>query len=91
MNLIQTQTTELSELDSVGSSDLTPSEFGDELQEESDEEVAWVWSLHLTGLEWRMWTRLGNIVYSGAKVHASRMGSKTGNGSQELSTSVWHS
>ena len=54
---------ELSELDSVGSSDLTPSEFGHELQEESDEEVAWVWSLRLTGLEWRMWTRLGNIVY----------------------------
>ena len=52
---------ELSGLDSVGSSDLTPSEFGDELQEESDEEVAWVWSLRLTGLEWRMWTRLGNI------------------------------
>ena len=54
---------ELSELDSVGSNDLTPSEFGDESQEESDEEVAWVWSLRLTGLEWKMWTRLGNIVY----------------------------
>ncbi|CAE7252907.1 GIP [Symbiodinium sp. CCMP2592] len=58
---------ELSEIDGVGSDDLTPSEFGDELQEESDDEVGWVWSLRLTGLEWRMWTSPGNIVI---KAHA---------------------
>ncbi|CAE7745184.1 unnamed protein product [Symbiodinium sp. CCMP2592] len=59
---------ELSELDSVESGDSTPSEFGDESQEESDDDqVAWIWSLRLTGLEWRMWTSPGNIVI---KAHA---------------------
>ena len=54
---------ELSELDGVRSDDLTPSEFGDEFQEESDDEPGpWMWSLRLTGLEWKMWTHPGNIV-----------------------------